>query len=219
MVTDVNILFIEPRLNFVSMVFGAPKSLLALPNAARIQHLAVLREQHGARKGVDARERRDVLLERARQLGVACHASGGARRRTQVEPRHPVRRCFFDSHLQCVRLAGEFARHADDRSVRGFLLHADPLESTGALPQAEEDVDIGVRWRVSHRPPERRVHIGLEEPGRCGVDDRDRLTRSFRCRGLCRGRRLRDKYGRKAAIKRGRIMLGLRRRKRRSCYV
>jgi hypothetical protein len=33
--TAVNILFIEPRLNLVSTVFFAPKSLLASPNAAR----------------------------------------------------------------------------------------------------------------------------------------------------------------------------------------
>jgi hypothetical protein len=36
---EVNILFIEPRLNFVSMVFGALKSLLALPNAAEYSTL------------------------------------------------------------------------------------------------------------------------------------------------------------------------------------
>jgi hypothetical protein len=33
--TAVNILFIEPRLNLVSMVLRAPKSLFASPNAAR----------------------------------------------------------------------------------------------------------------------------------------------------------------------------------------
>jgi hypothetical protein len=33
--TAVNILFIEPRLNLVSMVLRTPKSLFASPNAAR----------------------------------------------------------------------------------------------------------------------------------------------------------------------------------------
>lgn len=148
---------------------------------ARQQHLAVPGEQHRAGEHVGAGQGLHVALHLRRQVPVARHPlrrrSRPGRRRPLPDAHDPVGRRALDPHPDPQRLPGE--PDAGQPRGRGRVVRdaLEPLQALGAMPLAEQEVEVGVQRQGAHGAAEGAVDVGPHH-GRCrAVDEAHDLAR------------------------------------------